>query len=491
MSMRFRVVLLSVLFSLISCVQQADANREATTLSPTIIIPTPTPSATATQTPVTPTDKELFRDTLEEMNKTSGSKICWVGDSLTEQGKPGMGNGIGHTTLIQGLFPNIEYFNEGVGGNTTKNVIDRLDTIKAHNANLYVVAVGINDARYNDARGATSTTQYIENINTIVTNLQSTGAEVALVSIFPSFWKDQFSNLLRVNTDLRFVEWNNAAREYAKNHNILFLDAYTNIKRYINLSNVLTLIPDGVHPNYSTVSGKQLYADSILYDTLPTSNYAGPYLPFGSHYYKLVIGDNMNPDKLCGIKNIQTSTPILDIFAQSANASYSLISPGIGNFDLSFAGYYNKANDYPMYVAFSTAVPLQGMAVTGAIKTGSNINRGIRNFDLYYSTVEDALVDLNHPSWKLIRQERTVDAVTVNLYPTKRFGVHYMLKMSDSNEADTTVKLKKVSGNLPVRVWTQNVVANNPQFFTGVFSSSGVSTDTLALTGSTPSYIVS
>lgn len=491
MRMSCRVVLLSALLTLVSCVQQADANREATTLSPTIIIPTPTPIPTATQTAATPTDKEIFRETLDEMNKTPGKKICWVGDSITEQGKAGMGNGIGHTTLIQGLYPNIEYFNEGIGGNTTKNIIDRIDSIKAHSADLYVVAAGINDARYNDARGATNTAQYIENINTIVSSLQSTGAEVALVSIFPSFWKDQFSSLLRANTDLRFVEWNNAAKEYAKNHNILFLDAYTNIRKYINLSNVLTLIPDGVHPNYSTVSGKQLYADSILYDTLPTSNYAGPYLPFGSHYYKLVIGDNMNPDKLCGIKNIQTSTPILDIFAQSANAPYSLISPGLGNFDASFAGYYNKANDYPMFMTFSTAIPLQSMAITGAIKTGTNINRGIRNFDLYYSTVEDALVDLNHSSWKLIRQERTTDAVTVNLYPTKRYGVNYMLKMSDSNDAGNTVKLKKISGSLPVRVWTQNVVANNPQYFTGIFSTSGVTSDTYALTGNTPSYIVS
>ncbi len=70
MRMSCRVVLLSALLTLVSCVQQADANREATTLSPTIIIPTPTPIPTATQTAATPTDKEIFRETLDEMNET-------------------------------------------------------------------------------------------------------------------------------------------------------------------------------------------------------------------------------------------------------------------------------------------------------------------------------------------------------------------------------------------------------------------------------------
>lgn len=440
--------------------------------------------------PSAQTDKDLFRQTLEEMNLAGGKKICWVGDSITQQGTPGMGNGVGYTTLIQNLYPNIQFYNEGIGGNTTKNIIERIDSIKSRNADLYVIAAGINDARYNDSRGATSTTQYIQNLTTIINHLESTGAEVVLISIFPSFWKDQFSSLLRTNTDLRFEEWNKAAEELAHSRGMLFLDAYSNIKKYINLSNVLTLVPDGVHPNYTTSSGKRLYADSVLYNTLPTDNYAEAYFPLGSHFYKLVIRDNMNPDKLCGIKNIQLSLPILDLFAQTANASFSLLLPAIGPFDSKFSGYYNKPNDYPMFVTFSTPAPLQEMAVTGTIKSGTNMNRGIRNFELYYSTSGDALVDLNHPSWKLVQQEKTAEAVTVNLFPTKRLGVFYMLKMSNSNNVENTVKLKKISGNLPVRVWTQNVIPDNPQYFSGIFSSTGVSSDSLALTGTTPSYIV-
>ena len=88
--------------------------------------------------------KEKFKLLLENSIALENQRLCWVGDSIIEQGKPAVGNGIGFTTYIESSYPGIDYVNIGVGGNTTKDVIDRISSITSSDADIYVLAIGLN-----------------------------------------------------------------------------------------------------------------------------------------------------------------------------------------------------------------------------------------------------------------------------------------------------------------------------------------------------------
>lgn len=477
----------SLIFMLASIVMFAACKEQEKIIIQPYTPPVVTPPEEPPAPPVVPTDKDKFKEHLSALN-TAGKKVVWVGDSIVEQGKSGIGNSVGFTTLVQNLYPAITFINEGVGGNTSKDIVNRINSITSHNADLYVLAVGINDIRYNDSRGHTNLDDYLSSINFIVNELKRNGAQVALISIWPTFWKDQFSGLLRAATDAKIIEWNHALKLFCKENNLLFLDAHTNIRNYIDFYNVVSLIPDGVHPNYSNNNGKQLYADALLNDQHPSTIYTAEYIPYGNYFYKIVIYDNANPDKLFGIKKIDAASPILDIFGHTANPAYQAILPALSAYNPAFIGFYNKSNDFPVTITLSSVLPLNELTITGMIKSGTNVNRGIKSYDLFYSTTAEALTRPEHKSWKLIRKETSSAAISLNLIPTQRKGVFYILKMNDSNTAPN-VSLKRIGAPIPIRIWTQNITSSSAQYLRGIFGS-GVSSSSLALVGSTPSYVI-
>lgn len=221
-------------------------------------------------TPAPPPDgRTTFKSILNDLNKTPAKKVTWVGDSITEQGKPdqgsGVGRGVGFTTFIERAYPSISYSNQGVGGSTTLGVIGRLPAIIATGADLYVVAIGVCDARYNDSRGATTQDEYINNMKTIVTSLQSTGAKVVVLSIWPTYAKDHYAALGPQATNERYKQWNHALEQASTAWGVPYIDAYSKIVSVITPENVDALVPDGVHPDYAGVAAKQIYADAVMY----------------------------------------------------------------------------------------------------------------------------------------------------------------------------------------------------------------------------------
>jgi lysophospholipase L1-like esterase len=409
--------------------------------------------------------RAYFSRAMSTLNVAGGKKVTWIGDSITEQGKPGQGSGaglgVGFTSFIESAFSNITYSNQGIGGHTTLDVISRMSTILATGADLYVVAIGINDARYNDSRGATSLAAYITNMTTIINAIKATGASVVVLSIWPSFWKDQFAALGRKRTDERISQWNAALRSNAAlNWLVPYVDAHREIVRAIDMSNVTDLIPDGVHPDYSATAGKRLYATAVMRGQLDKAEFRSNFVTTGTEFYKLRVLNN--GASLCEIRNLKVSPYHKEAFAFSADASVG-ISGLVGSYSGAYAGYKNKSGDYPF--EFLLTADLLPTSITTVPK---GIGKGVKSFELFRSTDPDAAADPRHPSWQLIQAEYTNTGNAFSVFPRKREGVFYRVDFLDSTGTDgpggTTgvyVKVKQVWGGVePIRYAYSNMLDN-------------------------------
>lgn len=408
--------------------------------------------------------REALRALLKATSK-SGGKVCWVGDSITEQGLPTMGSGpglgVGFTTYIQAAYPGATYVNKGIGGNTTLDVIARMADITATAADVYVLAIGINDARYNDSRGATSQAAYITNMTTIINAMKAAGGQVVVLSIWPSFWKDQYAALGRKRTDDRISQWNAALRSNAAlNWLVPYVDANREIVRAIDMSNVADLIPDGVHPDYAATAGKRLYAMAVLRDQIDKAEFRSNFVTTGTEFYKLRVLNN--GASLCEIRNLKVSPYHKEAFAYSADASVG-IAGLVGSYSAGYAGYKNKSNDYPFEILLTA-----DLLPTTITTVPKGIGKGIKSFELFRSSDPDAAADPRHPSWQLVQAEYTNTGNAFNLFPRKREGVFYRVDFLDSTGTDGTggttgiyVKVKQVWGGVePIRYAYSNMLDN-------------------------------
>ena len=438
-------------------------------------------------------DKTLFKDLMDNADSEFKS-LVWVGDSLTEQGDGIQGNGLGFTSYIEQYWGNISYNNQGVGGYTTLDVIADLPTLVGLAADIYVVAIGTNDTRYFDARGAATDAEWTANIETIRSTLAATGAEVVFISIFPTFWEDAFRTSSKLITDARSVRWNALLAKLCLDNNTKYLDGYSNIVANIDINNVDSLIPDGTHPDYAGTAAKKLYADSILNHYVLKGKYAVDLDPNGKHFFMLKNYDNtgegtINTGGYAGLLNINVDVGTLETYGLTANAAYADITKLFGAFDPTYSGFYNKAYDFPQILTFSTATFPKSITNVGIV-SGLGANRGIRPFEIYYSTVESALTDVNDPSWRLYYSNTNQKAVALNLLPSNIGSkIYYQLNMSDIGGGQPNVQLKQIGTKAPNKVYPQNVPAISAQRYDLLFSANMVN-QADALLGVTPSFAV-
>lgn len=101
---------------------------------------------------------------------TDPNVIVFIGDSLTEDGD------------WQAALPGHHVLNFGVGGNTTEDVIERLDEVVAANPTTVVVEIGTNDFAWR-----LPVEQVVENIEAILVRLREKLPSTKLVmqSILP------------------------------------------------------------------------------------------------------------------------------------------------------------------------------------------------------------------------------------------------------------------------------------------------------------------
>lgn len=323
--------------------------------------------------------KEEFIKELEIADYNNHT-VCWVGDSISATG--------GYVDHIENLYPNINWLNASVGGYTSTDVVNELSNIQTnYPADKYILAIGTNDIRYFDSRGAQSITELKTNIDTILSSL----SVIAIISPFPSFWQDKFARTNHLTTYNRFEKWNNELSYFYDK----YVDAYTTIKNYINFYNVDNLVSDGIHPDSE---GEYLYAQSLLNDNLVKGSFTYEYQPDENeiHYFKLVIHNSETSQ--CGIKNIKVFPYHKNSFGHSANSTNDDITGLFGSYNSSYAGFKNKLNDFPMIITFSMDQLLTHIDIVGMIENNKNI--GPHKYDLYYSQSIEALTNPDHFSWE-------------------------------------------------------------------------------------------
>jgi lysophospholipase L1-like esterase len=124
------------------------------------------------------------------MNMTAASVTAFVGDSLTEHGD------------WQALLPGRDIINFGVGGNTTHDLLDRLEEVIAAAPSTVVVEIGTNDFAWR-----LPVEEVVENIEAILAELREKlpDAKIVMQSILPR--QPEYAHIVRnVNEQLeRYV----------------------------------------------------------------------------------------------------------------------------------------------------------------------------------------------------------------------------------------------------------------------------------------------
>ena len=126
--------------------------------------------------------------------------VVFVGDSITEGAE------------WSDFFPNISVANRGVGGNTTADILRRLDSIVSLKPEYAFIMVGINDIH-----SGVLLSDILSRYAAIVESLRKNGIEVVIQSTIQCQPSECFSKSEIVN------ELNASLKQYAKSLNIRFI----------------------------------------------------------------------------------------------------------------------------------------------------------------------------------------------------------------------------------------------------------------------------
>lgn len=342
---------------------------------------------------------KLYRK-LQAINAKNG-KVTAVGDSLTEADD--------YDEQIMSHFPRVTLVDKGIGGNTTLDIINRLDDIVASAPDLYLLAVGVNDNRYNDGRGAKTEAEYIANMTTIIDRLR-TSADVVVVGIWRTFHSDQYAALGIDATRKRADRWNAALEKLCDGREVLFINPNHDIDKVINLESESRFCADGVHTNDA---GNKMRADAVLYGNLDPKVYdATAFEASGKYCYLLEILGTNDSSGYVMLNNIHVAPARIagESFTNSANVNYRDLET-MFNGGGDYLGVANKAYDFPLYITWASDLP-----VASVVYSAKASGREIVGYNLYVSTDKRAVVDPYHKSWRLLKSGADHDPANMRLY---------------------------------------------------------------------------
>jgi len=134
--------------------------------------------------------------------EVNGSKadIVMIGDSITDGAE------------WSELFPNISIVNRGIGGDTTRGVLNRMETIYSTNAKKAFVMIGVNDLGEN-----ISVDETLSNYEKIITKLKQHRITPYIQSVL--FVGDKYAYK---NNDISKL--NLKLKEFSEKENVIFID---------------------------------------------------------------------------------------------------------------------------------------------------------------------------------------------------------------------------------------------------------------------------
>ena len=157
---------------------------------------------------------------------------------------------------LQKSAPGAHVVNAGIGGNTSSQMLARLDhDVLVYRPKVVVLMAGLNDAAYIDAGPTARSTprvavaDYARNLEQIIRRVRESGARVVLASPNPMTARYPFANFgwykgKDINSGLTaYVE---ASREVGRRTGVPFVDLY---QAYKSWNRFEATLPDGVHPN--------------------------------------------------------------------------------------------------------------------------------------------------------------------------------------------------------------------------------------------------
>ena len=191
------------------------------------------------------------------------SSVCFIGDSITAGSENG---GVPWYTPIIMRHPSLLCHSFAAGGGTSSSQLKAFQASPVA-ADVYIIAVGTNDVRYRDAqKGAVCETQFIENIQQIVTLASSLSPAARFVFIAPwcSIPEDPIPPISPMEKEVWMQKYQNSLEAYCLQHEFVFINPNPSIRLIVNdpILRADYLI-DHIHPNGA--KGVYLYAAAVYH----------------------------------------------------------------------------------------------------------------------------------------------------------------------------------------------------------------------------------
>jgi lysophospholipase L1-like esterase len=205
------------------------------------------------------------------MRIVSGSKLLFVGDSITDCNRSAPGApgefGTGFVSIVRAALlaaanrRNIRVMNAGISGNTVRDLADRWQSdVVDQNPDWVSIMIGINDIwRQFDpakmAKAAVLADEYESTLNRLVAQIRPT--LLGLVMMTPFFVEPDGNDSMRRCTD----EYGAIVRAVAEAHDAILIDTQAGFDRAMQGTSPAELAQDRVHP---TARGHELLARMFL-----------------------------------------------------------------------------------------------------------------------------------------------------------------------------------------------------------------------------------
>ena len=182
----------------------------------------------------------------------SGKSFCFLGDSITSGTET---NGI---PWYQSLIPSIkgEISNISRGGWMVYHLIEQQDKIPS--ADIYVVAIGVNDIVFPWAKFASQTSEeFIERIGKLTEIIRSVSPDAKIYFISPWIFFDHDAEC-----DERGVQFRSALKDWCGKNGCIYLDCIPVLTSVLTDEGRSRYMVDRVHPN--SPDGIGLYSYAVL-----------------------------------------------------------------------------------------------------------------------------------------------------------------------------------------------------------------------------------
>src|SRR5690625_3757930 len=378
---------------------------------------------------------------LNALNKENG-KVVMIGDSLTRRN---------WYANFENIFTNIEFINEGVGGNTTVDVINRVANIE--NGDLYILAIGVNDVRYHDDNSAKTPQEYISNIQTIISGVDNDFLKWVCIAPWPAFDGDTSSNLPYYQRDNLTDEFGDFLADFCGENNMIYINGTKTIREFIDWGNKGVLLSDSIHPKEP--EGMKFYADIILYGNVNGASYClKKTKAIGNNLYRIELLNSSIENSVANnvlLKKIIADQEILEIwtdnYRQGLSNPETLLQPFTTSNDQRFS---NNVDEFPFNITFSTNNPIKELWQLQ--EYGNNFKKTIGEYRIYKSRDKEAIVDLQHKSWKRVYENADTNVGIANLLysePSHEMNKlnYYAIRIVPT---DDDVSLKKIKVSQPI-----------------------------------------